>query len=223
MEHKTLEAKATTTTDQGEFVAIAAAYTVDRANDRIIPGAFGKSIARWQASGKQVPLHWNHQGEPDDIIGTVDPSSMEETDLGLKVAGKVDIDGSEKGREAWRSIKAGSMSLSFGYMVIAESKARDGINDLKEIDLFEVSVVPGPANADTRFLSLKSVKDMSRDELREEFTQLRKRLDEVAATLEEQPPKAKEQDDREQAAKASRQASDPEADRIERERIDALA
>lgn len=214
MNRKTLEAKATTTTDAGEFVALAAAYSIDRAGDRIVPGAFAKSIDRWQASGKSVPLHWNHQGEPEDIIGAIDPATMEETELGLKVAGKVDLDGSEKGREAWRSMKAGTMSLSFGYMVVAEKQADDA-NELHELDLFEISVVPGPANADTRFLSLKSMSD---DQLREELGSLRKRVDEIEAQLEE-PPDA---DDVEDEPGESQQASDPEADQFEVERLRAL-
>lgn len=211
----TLQAKATTTTDAGEFVALAAAYSIDRAGDRIVPGAFSKSIDRWQASGKSVPLHWNHQGEPEDIIGAIDPATMEETELGLKVAGKVDLDGSEKGREAWRSMKAGTMSLSFGYMVVAEKQADDA-NELHELDLFEISVVPGPANADTRFLSLKSMSD---DQLREELGSLRKRVDEIEAQLEDQPPDA---DDVEDEPGESQQASDPEADQFEVERLRAL-
>lgn len=215
MIHKTIKARATTTTDQGSFEAIAAAYSVDRVGDRIVPGAFSKSIERWQASGKQVPLHWNHQGEPEDIIGAIDPATMEETELGLKVAGKVDLDGSEKGREAWRSMKAGTMSLSFGYMVVAEKQADDA-NELHELDLFEISVVPGPANADTRFLSLKSMSD---DQLREELGNLRKRVDEIEAQLEDQPPDA---DDVEDEPGESQQASDPEADQFEVERLRAL-
>lgn len=215
MIHKTIKARATTTTDQGSFEAIAAAYSVDRVGDRIVPGAFSKSIERWQASGKQVPLHWNHQGEPEDIIGAIDPATMEETELGLKVAGKVDLDGSEKGREAWRSMKAGTMSLSFGYMVVSEKQADDA-NELHELDLFEISVVPGPANADTRFLSLKSMSD---DQLREELGSLRKRVDEIEAQLEDQPPDA---DDVEDEPGESQQASDPEADQFEVERLRAL-
>lgn len=214
MNRKTLQAKATTTTDAGEFVALAATYSLDRAGDRIVPGAFAKSIERWQASGKQVPLHWNHQGEPDDIIGTVDPASMEETELGLKVAGRLDLDNSEKAQEAWRAMKTGSMSLSFGYMVVAEKQADDA-NELHELDLFEVSVVPGPANADTRFLSLKSMSD---DQLREELHNLRKRVDEIEAQIEE-PPDA---DDVEDEPGERQQASDPEADQFAIERLHAL-
>ena len=220
-QHITLEAKATTTTDRGEFVAIAAAYSVDRVKDRIVPGAFAKTIAHWQGSGKQIPLHWNHQGEPEDIIGTIDPSLMEETDAGLRVAGKIDLDGSTKGREAWRSIKAGSMSLSFGYLATEQKMADDGVNDLHEIDLFEVSVVPGPANADTRFLSLKAIPEMGIEEIREALQELHKRVDELDASEEEVPADDVE-DESEQAPEESRQASDPEATATELALIEAL-
>lgn len=220
MKHLTLQAKATVT-DQGEFVAIAAAYSVDRVNDRIVPGAFKGTIDRWRGSGKQVPLHWNHQGEPEDIIGTIDPSSMEETDEGLRVAGKIDLDGSTKGREAWRSIKAGAMSLSFGYMVLKERKATDGVNDLHEIDLFEVSVVPSPANADTRFLELKSVPEMEPGEILEELAQLRKRIDELESAQDDTNADEVE-DETEQTPEVTQQASDPEAAAIDLALIEAL-
>lgn len=219
MQRITIEAKATAT-DLGEFVAIAAAYSRDRAGDRIVPGAFAKTIDRWQASGKQVPLHWNHQGEPDDIIGTIDPFAMRETDDGLQVAGRIDLDGSAKGREAWRSIKAGAMSLSFGYMVVKEAPAKDA-NELHELDLFEVSVVPGPANADTRFLELKSVPEMGPEEIREEIAQLRKRLDELEDAQDDTPADDVE-DEPEQTPVVTQQASDPEATAIDLALIEAL-
>lgn len=218
MKHLTLQAKATAT-DLGEFVAIAAAYSLDRVGDRIVPGAFAKTIDRWQASGKQVPLHWNHQGEPDDIIGTIDPFSMKETDDGLQVSGKIDLEGSSKGREAWRSIKAGAMSLSFGYMVVSDRSAKDA-TELLELDLFEVSVVPGPANADTRFLTLKSVPEMTPAEIRGEVAELRKRIEELEGALDDTP--ADDEDETEQTPAVTQQASDPEALRVERDLLDAL-
>lgn len=217
-QHITLEAKATAT-DQGEFVAIAAAYSVDRIGDRIIPGAFAKTIAQWQASGKQIPLHWNHDGNPESIIGAIDPMSLQETDAGLQVSGRLDLENSAKAKEAWRAMKTDSMSLSFGYMVVSQKQAKDGVNDLQEIDLFEVSVVPSPANADTRFLALKSVPKMEEGELCEEITQLRKRLDEIEDALEEQPEVEVAS---EQTPAVTHQASDPEADQSEIECIEAL-
>lgn len=156
MEHLLLKAAATAT-DRGEFTAIAAAYTVDRVKDRIVPGAFKNTIERWRQSGKRIPLHWNHQGSAESIIGSIDPAKMRETADGLYVEGKLDLADSEVAKEAWRSMKNGSMSLSFGYAVDKARKAAGGITELLEIDLFEVSIVPAPANADTRVLSVKSL------------------------------------------------------------------
>ena len=112
-------------------------------------------------------------------------------------------------------MKTGSMSLSFGYMVGSEKQAEDA-NELHEIDLFEVSVVPGPANADTRFLSLKSIEDIKAG-----INELQKALDELKATATEDKPPVEVAS--EQTPAVTHQASDPEAQRIDRELLDALA
>lgn len=158
MEHVTVKA-ATTATDRGEFTALAATYSIDRQREQIVPGAFEKTIARWQASGKRIPLHYNHEGDAASVIGTIDPTSISEQPEGLRVSGRLDLEGSETARETWRSIKAGAMSLSFGFLTTRARKRSDGVRELTELDLFEISVVPHPANPDTRFLSLKSADD----------------------------------------------------------------
>ena len=218
-----LNAKAVAT-EQGEFTAIAAAYSVDRVGDRIVPGAFAETIEHWRAAGKRVPLHWDHEGDPASIIGSIDPASMRETDEGLEVSGRLDLENSEKAREAWRAMKTDSMSLSFGYVATRQGKADDGVNELHEIDLFEVSIVPAPANPDTRFLSLKSIEGavatMTLDEASALNKLIGKRLEELRA--EQKPPAEEVEDESDEAEDASRQAFDPEAIRIDIERIDAL-
>jgi len=156
MQHLAVKARSSTTTDRGEFTALAATWAVDRVRDRIIQGAFATTIEAWQASGKMVPVHWAHSREAKDIIGVIDPASMRETAEGLYVAGRLDLENSEVAREAWRSMKANSVALSFGYLAVRERKRDNGINELLEIDLFEVTVASGPINPDTRFLSLKA-------------------------------------------------------------------
>jgi hypothetical protein len=52
-------------------------------------------------------------------------------------------------------MKNDAVSLSFGYVTL-KTRKRGGINDLLELDLFEVSIVPHPANPDTRVLSMKT-------------------------------------------------------------------
>jgi HK97 family phage prohead protease len=158
MLHKTSSAE-TTVTDLREFTAIAAAYTVDRQNEQIKRGAFVETIKRWRLSGKQVPVHWNHEGQAANVIGSIDPSSMRETTEGLRVKGQLDLQESEVAREAWRSMKANRVALSFGYMVNDQAKRQDGVTELRSIDLFEISIVSAPANPDTRFLSMKGERD----------------------------------------------------------------
>lgn len=165
MDQLIVKAAATVTgTDRGEFTAIAAAYSLDRARDRIVPGAFADTIERWLTSGKMIPLHWNHEGDPQSIIGSIDPGSMREIpDEGLYVEGKLDLQESDMAREAWRSMKAGRMSLSFGYLIVEARKAGDDVQELQKLDLFEVSIVPAPANPDTRVLSIKSAEQLRDD------------------------------------------------------------
>lgn len=185
MERMTKAATVTATTELGEFTAIAAAYSVDRVGDQIVKGAFEASIGRWQKSGKRVPLHWDHKGDAHNIIGSIDPATMQEVDDGLQVSGKVDINESDTAKEAWRSMKNGTMSLSFGYMVTKAHERKDGVIELREIDLFEVSIVPVPANPDTRILSLKSA-----DALEAELQNVKSQLATALAELEAMKSKA---------------------------------
>jgi Escherichia/Staphylococcus phage prohead protease len=159
MLHKTV-ATTPRTTDQGEFTAIAATYQTDREGERILPGAFASTIANWQASGKRLPLHWNHGSAAADVIGYVDPASMRETDEGLLVRGQLDLEDSAVAREAWRSMKNDAIGLSFGYLVTAERTAGDGTRELVALDLFEISLTPSPVNAETRIVSMKSLSEV---------------------------------------------------------------
>ena len=57
-------------------------------------GAFKSTIAAWVKSGKQLPLAWNHDtGEPERLIGTVDPRSLKETRDGLLAEAHLDLEG----------------------------------------------------------------------------------------------------------------------------------
>ena len=52
-------------------------------------------------------------------------------------------------------MKNNAVSLSFGFMTVKSRDREDGVKELLELDLFEISVVPHPMNADTRFIELK--------------------------------------------------------------------
>jgi hypothetical protein len=157
--HKQVEASTEATTDEGRFVALASTYSTDRGGDRVQPGAFADTIRRWKASGRMLPLHWDHAGQPEDIVGYVNPVSMKETADGLRIEAQLDLEESNKAREIWRLVRANSVGLSFGYLVTNERQGADGVRELHDIDLFEVSLTPAPMNPDARILSWKAVTD----------------------------------------------------------------
>ena len=212
-----LEAKATTTpiTDAGEFRAVVATYDRDRDGDVIRPGAFAKSISEWREVGRMVPLHWNHQSNA--IVGDVDPNEMWESDQGLEINGRIDVD-DEAAYGVWKQLKRGRLGFSFGFVTTKSEELPDGGHELIELDLFEVSATPSPANNRTRLLSWKSAdrryafKDeqgLSYDEVTERMAdqELRDKLrQEVAVKVAEL--EAEEQAE-EQAAERQREEVQP--------------
>ena len=153
-------------TDASEFTVLAAAWTLDRQKDQIRRRAFAESITAWKASEKQIPLHWDHSGDPADIVGTVDSQSLAETDQGRFVSGRLHLEESARAREIWGSVKSGAISLSFGYLIKRSRKRNDGTRESLSLDLFEVSLTPSPANGDTRILSTKVRRANSARQLR---------------------------------------------------------
>lgn len=196
MLHKTALAEATVT-DQGEFIALAATWDLDRQGDRIERGAFANTIRRWRSSSKRIPLHWDHSGDAGNIIGTVDPLSLRETDDGLEVKGQLDLEDSETAREVWRSMRNDAIALSFGYMTKSSRKGSDGARVLTELDLYEISLVAHPANDQTRILSMKSAEH---DEIATEMSGIVNKAIAEAERVRSRPPSLAELEVRAKAA-----------------------
>jgi Escherichia/Staphylococcus phage prohead protease len=151
-----LETRATTeaTTDLGEFTALASTWDVDREGDRVSPEAFDRSIAGWKRLSTDMTLLWDHRGGPEYVIGSVDPKSMRVLEQGLFVEGKLDLEDSTMARQAWRSLKANRIGLSFGFTV-QKSRPIKGGREFTQIDIYEVSLTATPANPRARVLSWK--------------------------------------------------------------------
>jgi HK97 family phage prohead protease len=144
VKRKTLAA-VTSVVDQelGQFEAVVSAWDSDREQDTIAPTAFDKTIAAWRASGKMLPLLFEHSSE---VIGHIDPFTMRATEAGLLAAGEVDR-GTEHGQQVWKQIKRNTAGFSIGYL--AESTPRKGGGrHLLQIDLLERS--PRPPRRCTR-------------------------------------------------------------------------
>jgi len=142
--------------DSGEFEGYGSVFGVkDSYSDIIVPGAFAKSLAAWQEKGRMPALLWQHNmSEPIGIY-----TEMREDETGLFLKGRLLIDDDPLAKRAHAHMKAGSLSgLSIGYVLndYDYDKQKDAFI-LKDIDLWEVSLVTFPANDEARISNVKSL------------------------------------------------------------------
>lgn len=141
---------------EGTVEAIVSVFgNVDLGGDRVVKGAFAKTIDKWSKSGFPVPVVWSHKW--DDLwshIGTV--TSLEETDRGLKAVYTLDIDTNPAAAQAYRLMQRGAVKEhSFAYQVIDE-RQKNGVNELLELDIIEVGPTLKGMNPETELLAVKS-------------------------------------------------------------------
>ena len=120
--------------EEGTFEGFLSKYgEIDLGKDVVEKGAFTKSI---KESGTTRPILWQH--DPKQPIGTLE---LEDRDEGLWVKGALLIDEVRQAREAYALIKSKVIKgLSIGFKTIRQKK-EDGIRKLKELQLFEGSIV----------------------------------------------------------------------------------
>lgn len=157
MKTKTYQAqvKAIDDVDDGTFEALVSIFgNVDFAGDRVVKGAFSKSLQQWKDSGDPIPVVFSHQWDDLDAhIGKV--LEAEERDEGLWVKAQLDLD-DPAGAKVHRMLKDRRIrEFSFAYDVIDEAKV-DGANELREIDVIEVGPTLKGMNPATQLLAAKA-------------------------------------------------------------------
>ena len=152
--------------DEDEYFSFAGygstANNVDLGNDRVMPGAFKQCIEEMARSGKNLPVLWQH--DMSMPLGTY--VEMYEDAKGLYVKGRMPkADDFVRGR-VMPQMKAGSIdSMSIGYM--ANQWEMDGdVRNLKEITLYEISLVTMPMNPDAMITDMKT-KEVGIDDFKE--------------------------------------------------------
>jgi len=126
-------------TDDGSFTGILSTYgNVDLVGDVCERGCFDASIG---SKGTHFPLLWNHND--NEPIGSFDVIG---TDVNLSIQGKFNLQVG-RARDIHALMKAGDVKgLSIGYIPKKFTYDQDGIRHLTEVELFEGSVTPFPAN-----------------------------------------------------------------------------
>ena len=118
----------------------------DQGGDVVAPGAYAKSLARSKREGRAVRMLWQHDAAQP--IGVWD--EIAEDGRGLRVRGRI-LTEVEKGREAAALITAGAIDgLSIGYRTVTAEKDAKGQRLLREVELWEVSLVTFPMLPEAR-------------------------------------------------------------------------
>lgn len=126
---------------------------VDRGNDKVITGAFSKSIARYKQNNRPIKMYFNH--DSNEIIGGFPVAKIQDDSNGLYVEGQINLE-VQKGREAYALAKQGVMQdFSIGYTV-EDYDMKNGVRELKQLELWEISMVGEPMNTEARILSVKN-------------------------------------------------------------------
>jgi HK97 family phage prohead protease len=182
-----LDAKADS--EAGTFEATVAVFgNVDKIGDRILPGAFKDTLAKWAESGDPIPVILSHQWDnPMAHIGVVDEAT--ETDKGLWVKGTLDVKDNDVARQVHRLMKRRSLKeFSFGYSIPkgGERRAKDGANDLIRVELAEVGPTLKGMNPATELHAVKSALDEKASGMAGLMQRMRQMLDrQEAPTTEE--------------------------------------
>lgn len=152
----------------GAFSGYGSVFTEDQGGDLILKGAFKKSLARWKAKKNMPKMLLQHGGfGASDMLPIGYWSSMEEDDYGLKVDGQLIALTTDRGITIHEAMKAKALDgLSIGYRAI-DFKYGKGPDEpyrtIKELELFEVSVVLFGMNADALITNVKGKRPTERE------------------------------------------------------------
>lgn len=141
----------------GSIEGLASTYgNVDLGGDVVTKGAFTQTLMH--KDGK-VKMYFDHSYRVKDIAGI---AYLEDSDKGLVLKGEMPL-GVTDVKEGYEKIKfladrGERMGLSIGYDVVKSRMTQNGIRELKEIALHEVSITPFPMNTEAVIYSAKARK-----------------------------------------------------------------
>lgn len=160
-EYKAFKFELESADESGEFSGYAAVFgNVDSGNDIIEKGAFAKTIREDFDRIKILALH------NDCWLPVGKPLELREDDRGLFIRGK--ISDTSMGRDIKTLLKDGVLNeLSIGYDAVAFDFDKDaGVRRLKEIKLWEVSIVTWAMNDQAKINEVKAIAETLRSEVK---------------------------------------------------------
>lgn len=129
----------------------------DSYGDVIAEGAFTETIEKRKESGHPFPLCWGH--DLNQIIGAVYPEDIVDTEKGpLMTASFFNSPLAQEKREIVKSGVVYQFSFAYDILDAEMVTLEDGTKaqELRKLDLFEVSIVPIPANPRAEVTDIKA-------------------------------------------------------------------
>ena len=145
--------------DSGKISGYFATYDriPDSYGDVIAKGAFTETIQNRKDSGHPFPLCWGH--DLNQIVGAVYPEDIEDTKKGpLMTASFFNSPLAQEKREIVKSGVVYQFSFAYDILDAEMVTLEDGTKaqELRKLDLFEVSIVPIPANPRAEVTDIKA-------------------------------------------------------------------
>lgn len=139
---------------QGTFSGYASVFNdlVPSYNERVLPGAFTRTLAERAARGDKLAILWGH--DPREIIGVAE--SLTEDSYGLRVEGRLILD-IDRAAEAYTLIQEGIQSLSIGFWPTKWSRNDQGEILIEDAELYEFSVVYAGASPRAKITEIRQL------------------------------------------------------------------
>lgn len=153
--------------DDGTFEGYGSIFdNVDSGRDVVVKGAFTRSLRQHSRKGTKPKLLWQH--DRYQPIGVWE--SLKEDATGLWAKGRLLIKQNvPKADEAYALLKSGAIDgLSIGYGVPvggSQYDAKKNLRYLKDLDLYEVSLVTFPMNQSAMVNTVKGIDELSPGEI----------------------------------------------------------
>ena len=139
----------------GYFSTFESPENPDRAGEIVRPGAFAGTIERRKQTGTYFPLCYNH--DLNQVIGRV--TEIHEDRKGCFFT--AEFFPTKRAQEVRGYVISGAVfQFSFAYDVLKSGKVKDrngnSVNELRELELYEISIVVVPANANAIVTDFKN-------------------------------------------------------------------
>lgn len=181
----------------------------DSWGDVVAKGAFTRTLKERWSGGKGIPFIWAHQ--IDNLKSFIGTAVADEDEKGLHFIAQ--FDDTEEAQKVRQLYKDGRLrKFSFAYdvlkagMVTLEDNSK--AQELQEVDLYEISAVPVPANDDASVVDVKAGRrNSSADE--EKIKQAITLLQDLLGQLDEEAGNGGEDEPKDNAAAEDRMESNP--------------